>query len=260
MRTRLPAADEAPESTEALAPFRIDAPLAVRDCLRALRDRCAPLALHGLPGNGRWLEARLVSVNAPIDRIELDIGVTGFNVVVPPARSIQVVGFLDRVKVQFELAELERIEAAQGLRLRAWLPAVLYRRQRRDAYRVRPFGSSAARCTVPDTSALPAGTFDVQDASVGGVSLRWDAQCAPDHGALLEDCILALPEVAPFRCDLRVRSVEPGDAGKARFWRIGCAFETLSAPLQRAMQRFVFDTDRRTLRQRRAAAPSQPHQ
>lgn len=254
----LSSATEAPESAEALAPFRIDAPLAVRECLRTLRDRCAPLVLHSAPGDGSRLPARVVSVNAPIDRIELDVGAPHAGTVEPlPSGAVWIVGFADHVKIQFELTGMQRIDGVDGMRVRALLPAAVYRRQRRDAYRVRPPGASAARCAVPAQRDLPDGTFDVLDASIGGLSLRWSAQRAPSCGERLEDCIVALPEVAPFRCDLLVRSVEHGAHGNAQPWRVGCAFEALSGPLQRAMQRFVFDVDRRSLQQRRAARTDQ---
>ena len=247
-----------PEAVETLAPFRVDAPLEVRECLRALRDRCAPLALHGLLRDADLTHARLVSVNAPIDHVELDIAVQeARGAAVMSAGTVQAVGFLDRVKVQFELTRLTPVEAAEGLRVRALLPLHLYRRQRRDTYRVRLPASSVARCTVPAGSGgCGAAIFEVLDASIGGVSLRWNAQRPPSCGSRIEDCVLTLPDMPPFRCDLLVRSVEPIALSTPGSWRVGCAFETLSGPLQRTMQRFVFEADRRSLQQRQATAPA----
>lgn len=246
----------APDPHEALVRYRVDAPLGVRECLRALRDRCAPLTLHPLAPSG-CISARLITINSPIDRIELSIDAQrDLMVALRSFKDVEAVGLVDHVKIQFTLTQLEHVESAHGLRLRALLPTFLFRRQRRDTYRVRLSASSPARCTVPAHGAGHAGTFEVLDASIGGVSLRWGAQRVPVCGELLEDCILALPEVAPFRCDLHVRSVEPDEQDRAGAWRVGCAFETLSGPLQRAMQRFVFETDRRSLQQRRVAARS----
>lgn len=245
---------------EELVQYRVDAPLAVRECLRALRDRCTPLTLHPLASIG-CVSARLVTINSPIDRIELSVDAQrDLIVALRSFDRIDAVGLVDHVKVQCALTQLEHVESAHELRLRALLPVFLFRRQRRDTYRVRLWASRPAHCSVPARDGAHAGTFEVLDASIGGLSLCWGAQRVPVCGELLEDCVLALPDVAPFRCDLHVRSVEPGDRDGAAAWRIGCAFEALSGPLQRAMQRFVFDVDRRSLQQQRAARIDQQPQ
>ena len=71
--------------------------------------------------------------------------------------------------------------------------------------------------------------------------------------------MVSLPGVAAFRCDLLVRSVQAAGgahrdaAGSARTVRVGCAFEALSQPMQRVLQRFVFDTDKSHLQRVRGA-------
>lgn len=241
MPVRRPEARYRPEPDEALAAWRVADALSVRACLRALRDAAAPLVMHLADGR---LEGRLVAVNAPIDRIEIDLLQASGS---PAAGSAAtVVAFEDRIKVQFRLAHLQSVEGTP-MRLRALLPDALHRVQRRDAYRVRPLPWAQPRCSVPapDGTMLPA---EVLDTSIGGVSLRLPASVAPQAGQRLADCQLALPGAAPFRCDLRVTSVQPETEGV----RIGCAFEALSVPLQRTLQCFVFEADKRRILQQRA--------
>lgn len=233
-----------PEPEGALAAWRVADALSVRACLRTLRDAAAPLLLH-LHERDHRLEGRLIAVNAPIDRLEIEIGRAAD---LPDALArATVVAFEDRIKVQFGLAGLRRVEGAPA-RLRALLPDVLHRIQRRDAYRVRPLPWAQARCAVPapNGAMLPA---QVLDTSIGGVSLRLPPSVVPQAGQRLADCQLSLPGSAAFRCDLLVTSVQP----EAHGVRVGCAFEALSVPLQRTLQRFVFDADKRRILQARAA-------
>ena len=244
-----------PEPDDRLARFRVVEPLAVLACLRALRNEDAPVTLHAEPGaRDACAIGRIVAVNAPVDRIEIAAGGQDARLAAL-ARLAQAtaVAFADRVKIQFVLSGLACVaDADGGVRLRALVPPTLYRVQRRDAFRVRP--AWRARCTVPQPGGRPALSATVLDASVGGVSLGWTAPEAPRVGARLEDCQLALPGLSEFRCDLLVRSVgEPAPDAEPGTLRVGCAFEALSGPMQRTLQRFVFDTDKRHLMRLRAA-------
>lgn len=241
MPARRPDARCLPEPQEAIAAWRLCDALSVRACLRALRDAGSPVLLHWTE---RRLEGRLVAVNAPIDRIEIELdGAARWTAGLPPATAV---AFENHVKVQFGLTGLQRVEGSE-VRLRALLPDALHRIQRRDAYRVRPLPWAQARCSIvaPDGIVLP---VEVLDTSIGGVSLRLPASIAPRTGQRLADSQLALPGAAPFRCDLQVVSVRP----EARDVRVGCAFESLSVPLQRTLQRFVFEADKRRILQARA--------
>jgi c-di-GMP-binding flagellar brake protein YcgR len=60
------------------------------------------------------------------------------------------VAYLDSVKLQFDLTDLVLVRGARSCALQASLPRVLYRFQRRGAYRVRTIERNAptARCAT----------------------------------------------------------------------------------------------------------------
>lgn len=226
-----------------LAAHGLDAPLEVIAWLRQLRERSIQVALFTHPAASP-LRTRLLAANAPVDRIVL--AADGLDSLVRADRPVQAtaVSFVDRVKLQFVAGPFTPATESGVAALLAPLPPVLYRLQRRNAFRVTPPAPRAARCSL-EARSVHAPTYPVVDLSVGGMSLLLPAQGQadlPSPGTRWDDCMLELPGVAALRCALVLMHAEVSDAGQGV--RLGLRFERLGPDAERDVQRYVIAAQR----------------
>ena len=89
-----------------------------------------------------------------------------------------MVGYLDSVKVQFDVSDLVLVHGNRASVLSCPLPREMFRFQRRNAFRVRPLMRSApvARLRHPD---MPDIEFALRviDVSIGGCALFLPTTC-----------------------------------------------------------------------------------
>lgn len=233
-----------PETDERLlAAHRLDAPLEVIAWLRQLRERSIEVALFAHPASPP-LRTRLLAANAPVDRIVL--AADGLDVIARAGQRTRAtaVSFIDRVKLQFDAGPFTPGTESGAAALLAPLPPVLYRLQRRNAFRVTPPAPRAARCSL-DARNVHAPTYPVADLSVGGMSLLLPAQgqaALPSPGARWDDCMLELPGVAALRCSVVLMHAEALEAGRGA--RLGLRFERLGPDAERDVQRYVIAAQR----------------
>lgn len=156
---------------------------------------------------------------------------------------------LNKVKVQFILRGVAKIEYQERPAFRAQLPESLLRLQRREYYRLTMPVTRPLKCQIPlpqaDGSTQPV-EVDVVDISSGGL-----AMIAPPDGIVLEegleiaDCRIDLPEVGTITATLRVCTLfEITLRSGARLKRSGCEFINIPGPMQTLIQRYIIKTER----------------
>lgn len=136
MLDTMPMALDAPHEAGALDDFRIGAQREVVAMLKSLCDANARLQRHSADGGS--LDATLWTVDPDRRAIgfNFDADATGLQSMLD-GRALVVVGSLESVKVQFELDAPVLVRSVATSVLQGALPRVLYRFQRRSAYRVR---------------------------------------------------------------------------------------------------------------------------
>ncbi len=165
------------------------------------------------------------------------------------------VGYLDSVKVQFDVEGLVHVHGTGGQSaLNCAIPEELFRFQRRGSYRVRPLlgAPPTAKLSHPEAGALL--ELRVLDVSVAGVALLLPHDLLPLHpGTLLHDVLIDLDADTRFTASVRVVHVTAINQD-AQGVRLGCEIERLSGEALRALQRYVDLTQRR----RRLMAQDKP--
>ncbi|HZV93148.1 MAG TPA: flagellar brake protein, partial [Caldimonas sp.] len=150
METR-PAPLDGMNDNEGLDEFRVTSPREIQGLLKQLLDGSVLLNLNASDGS---------VVTSAIWTLDSSRGTVGFNAD-PNDPGIQslleceeamVVGYLDSVKLQFEVHDLVLVHGHRASVLSCPAPREMYRFQRRNAFRVRPLMRSApvARLRHPD--------------------------------------------------------------------------------------------------------------
>ena len=224
-------------------PFRVDDAGEVAQLLYALRDGVTPVVLSA-PG-GSTVVCTLGSVDIARQRINFTA-----EPVHPSLQPLvdgdeaQAVGYLDFVKLQFELGDLLIVRGPEHCVLQAGLPRQVYRFQRRSAYRVRTLARHAptARLRHPAMPQMQLA-LRVIDVSAGGCALLLPEDVPPlEPGTTLHDVQVALDARTHFSAGVQIQhaSVLEGNARQ----RLGCQWIALPAPAQQALQRYVDQTQK----------------
>ena len=156
------------------------------------------------------------------------------------------VAYLDSIKLQFDLRGLLLVRSPQSCALQAVLPEVLYRFQRRQAYRVRTIerGSPKARLRHPSMPEMML-SLRVLDVSIGGCALLLpDDMPAIEAGVTLRGARIELDPDTRFGATLMVHhvsSIQPHSRGA----RLGCELRELDGSAERALQRYIDNTQKR---------------
>jgi len=230
-------------SAEILARFSIAGPLAVRAVLDDLVRERPLISLYSSDDFDEFVVSQLLGWDDHGVRLDFTTD-QGRQRALTTARRIIVVAFLDRIKIQFDAVDAS-IRTVDGRReLHCAVPRVVYRIQRRDAYRVRPPASQPAQCVVRGQNGVERA-YRVADVSAGGVGLLLPPlEQAPLRGDLWRHCRLEIPGYPPIPCDLAVRVVAEGLRDAAAGHRIGCEFVHATPEAQRAVQLYVMDIER----------------
>jgi flagellar brake protein len=154
------------------------------------------------------------------------------------------VGYLDSVKVQFDIHALVLVHGPKSSVLNCELPHLVYRIQRRSSYRVRPLANSSpsARFVVPGRP--DPVVLRILDVSLGGVALQGPGDFTLHPGSLLRQVEIELDADTQLQVDLRVHhATQLSSDGKAI--RLGCEFAALMASDGRALQHYIDQTQKR---------------
>jgi flagellar brake protein len=155
------------------------------------------------------------------------------------------VGYLEAIKVQFDLRGLVLVHGESASALQARWPEAIYRFQRREFFRVRTKDGALAHLRHP---ALPqmALALRVLDVSAGGCALMLPADVPPiAAGISIAGVRLELDEDTRFEATLSIQHVSGGMLAPAGGTRLGCSFQQLGGAAQRTLQRCIDLTQRR---------------
>lgn len=230
---------------EGLDEFRVSSAREIAELLRRLCDGSHPLNLNARDGS---------VADATVWTIGAERGVLGLSVQAddPAVQTMMesqdgvAVGYLDNVKLQFDLHNLVLVRGERASVLRCNYPREMLRLQRRNAFRVRPplRGVPVARVRHTDIAEMHL-TLRVLDVSISGCALFLPNDVPPMQvGGVINQVELELDADTRFCVDLRLQHVTSLN-GDANGVRIGCEFVRTDVHAMRALQRFIDQTQKR---------------
>jgi c-di-GMP-binding flagellar brake protein YcgR len=220
-------------------------PLQVRALLQALVDQRSTVSVHP-DGCGQPFPSAVLELGE--DSVLLDGSpVSAFNRRAAGAGFLLCFAQVDRVQVRFR-AERPRQQERDGyVAFLAALPRELNHLQRRELYRLTTSLDDAPWVCVPDPAGGEALRWRAADISAGGIALllptdqkvfALDQRCT--------GCVLELPDAAAVTLSLRVRNlVGLRRADGTEQLRVGMRFEDLPRGADAAIQRHIFNVERR---------------
>jgi flagellar brake protein len=240
-----------PASLDALGPpgaldaFRVDDAAEVRSLLKSLMDRGVTINLNGSDGSS------YATTLWAIDSAHSKLAFTA-ELMAPAVHSLVeadeavAVGYLDQIKLQFEVSDRMLVHGRQHCVLQSALPRELFRFQRRNAFRVRTLERSAptARLRHP---AIPEMVLELRvlDVSVGGCALFMPSDIPMvEPGTQINDCTIELDAGTLLRGSIAVHhvtSIQPDSRGV----RLGCELLNLDPGDVRLLQRYIDVTQKR---------------
>jgi c-di-GMP-binding flagellar brake protein YcgR len=245
-------ADTLPMPLEALAnapgglsEFAITSPRELAAILKQLADGSAILNFNA--SNGVSMRATLWTVDAARGRISFAADAAD-----PRASSLTeceeatVVTYLDAVKIQFDVHSLVAVRGHGASTLSCPMPPVIYRIQRRGAYRVRPLlrSSPQARFRHPEIAEMELA-LRVLDVSIGGTALFLPEDVPTvQPGVQVNRVSIDLDAETRFVVDLRILHVSSLNT-ESKGARLGCEFVRAGADVERLLQRFIDQTQKR---------------
>jgi len=225
--------------------FRITAPFEISATLKRLADGNVHVGLNAPNGS---------SIVATVWAVDAARGVLSFGLP-PHERQLDnvvecdeavAVGYLDSVKVQFDLDKLVLVRDRQNVALKTSFPRELYRFQRRSSFRVRPplRTSPVASFRHP---MIPDMRLDLRvlDVSIGGCALFLPDDVPPlDPGVLMNGVVIDLDADTCIHTGLRLQHVTSlnGEGGGVR---LGCEMAGAGHEGLRALQRYIDQTQKR---------------
>ena len=226
--------------------FRITSPREVTAMLKQFQDGNVLMNLNG--SNGAMLSTTLWSVDPARGQLSFsaDVNAPVTHQLVECEEAIAV-GYLDSIKVQFDLQGLVLVRGTGGhATISAAMPRLLYRFQRRNAFRVRPLlrSSPMARVRHPAIAEMQLA-LRVIDVSIGGCALFLPEDVPPmQAGMVMNQVQIDLDADTRLHTNLRLQHVSALNP-ESRGVRLGCEFVSPGADMQRSLQRFIDQTQKR---------------
>jgi c-di-GMP-binding flagellar brake protein YcgR len=225
--------------------FRIGTPREIAAMLRQLYDGNVMLNLNAADGS---------VVRGTVWTMDSERGSLGFNIdagdpalhALLECQEVVVVGYLDSVKLQFDIHNLVLVRGPNASVLSGSFPREMFRFQRRSAYRVRPQhrSSPTARLRHTDIAEMQL-SLRVLDVSLGGCALFLPQDVPPlQLGGVLNQVQIELDADTRFLVNLRLQHVTSLNA-ESQGVRLGCEFVRADAAALRSLQRFIDLTQKR---------------
>jgi c-di-GMP-binding flagellar brake protein YcgR len=240
-----PAPLEGMSGKEALEEFRISSPRDVGTLLKQLLDGTVLLSMHGSDGS---------VFRSAIWTMDTARATIGFNAdpndpamqSILHSQEIIVVGYLDNVKVQFDVHHPVLVHGNRASVLSCPFPREMYRFQRRNAFRVRPLVRNApvARFRHPDQQDGEIA-LRIIDLSIGGCALFLPADVPVlSAGVQLAGVRMELDDDTRLEVQLRLQHVTSIN-NDGRGVRLGFEFVRPNGDTVRTLQRFIDLTQKR---------------
>lgn len=225
--------------------FRITQAPEIGAMLKRLADGNIHLGLNTPDGD---------SITATLWTIDAERGTLSFSVLANESRldavvesdEAVVVGYLDSVKLQFDIDKLVLVHSGSTVALKSAFPRELFRFQRRNGYRVRPLVRTTPVASLRHPM-IPDMRLDLRvlDVSIGGCALFLPKDVPPlDAGVLMNGVVMDLDADTRVHTGLRlqhVSSFNPESGGV----RLGCEMVSPGPEGLRALQRYIDQTQKR---------------
>ena len=225
--------------------FRVDDRTELLRLLKLLRDGSVPVALSSPRGHA--VSSQLWSLDPARDHLSFSAEGGGLALQgLAQSEEAVAVAYLDSIKLQFDLSELLLVHDHASSALRARMPSVLYRFQRRGSFRLRSLERLSPQVQLRHPS-IPDMLLELRvvDVSASGCALRLpDDVPALQPGTRMQGARMQLDADTCFTATLglqHVSSMQPGMPGT----RLGCELLDLDGPAQRALQRYIDRTQQR---------------
>ncbi|HSB25567.1 MAG TPA: flagellar regulator YcgR PilZN domain-containing protein [Burkholderiaceae bacterium] len=240
-----PAALAASGGIDPYAEFRVNNPREITSLLKQLAGDATPVVLSGPDAAG------LTTVIWTIDAVQQRINFSADPDSPQLQRLIELeeatcVAYLDAVKLQFDVDHLVLVRGNQTCSLQSDMPREMYRFQRRRSFRVRTLGRGTPTALLrhPSMPDMQLG-LRVLDVSIGGCALMLPADVPPlSAGLEIRGVRIELDPDTRFDTDLLLHHVTVIQT-PSRGSRLGCEFMHVQPQAQRALQRYIDQTQKR---------------
>ncbi len=231
-------------SSEERERYLVRHPAEVERILREVMQDKAIVTAYADDGRERMLTT-LVGLDPAGRSVYLDCGADeGMNARLTTCREVVLSTTHEGVRVQFTSPPLARVRRMEGDVLRAAMPEVLLRLQRREYYRLVTSLVDPVKCWIgTDHGELEATVVDL---SIGGVGILAYRPIIPlVVGRVYRGCRLSLPALGQLAVSLAVRSTfEVTLRNGRRSHRAGCQFIDLPPGVETDLQRYITRAER----------------
>jgi c-di-GMP-binding flagellar brake protein YcgR len=228
-----------------LRDFLLTSPGDIQALLRELLDANAKLNLNG--SDGTVYSTTLWAIDRARDTLVFSAEANDSRVSrLVECDDVVAVGYLDSIKVQFDVDELVLVHSGRSSALNGALPREVFRIQRRNSYRVKPLVRTApmARLRHPSVPDMQLA-LRLLDVSIGGCALLVPDNVPPlQPGSLLANVGIDLDVDTRFHTSLMLQHVTSFNPD-AKGVRIGCEWVKPSADVNRSLQRYIDQTQKR---------------
>lgn len=235
-------------------PYRIDSPQEVDQLLLEILKQGVLLRMHSGNENNAVITT-LVGIDFDTESIIIDSAAQQtINQQILDNGNAFFEAIINQVSIEFQIQHLVDTTHEGLPALTGPIPNFLRRIQRRESFRVRPKGSTAALCTLNTNST--ALTLPIFDISSGGVAIS-DEKSILDatKGYIFTDCLLTLPNVGEVSVDIQiVRQQTQTLASGKKLERFGCSFFNLKTPEQIRIQNYINQEERSQIARDRGLA------
>jgi c-di-GMP-binding flagellar brake protein YcgR len=240
-----PAPLSAAGSIDPYAEFRVQQSREIAALLKQLATDATPVILSGPDAAG------LTTVVWTIDTTQQRINFSADADSPQLQRLIELeeatcVAYLDAVKLQFDVDHLVLVRGNTTCSLQADMPREMYRFQRRRSFRVRTLGRGTPTALMrhPAIPDMQLG-LRVLDVSIGGCALMLPGNVPPLNAGLeIRGVRIELDADTRFDADLLLHHVTLIQT-PSRGARLGCEFMHVQPQAQRALQRYIDQTQKR---------------
>ncbi|HEU4457638.1 MAG TPA: flagellar regulator YcgR PilZN domain-containing protein [Methylibium sp.] len=159
---------------------------------------------------------------------------------------VVAVGYLEAVKLQFDLTDLMLVRGVGGCVMSARLPRRMYRFQRRSSFRVKPMGNASPVAVLRHPAVADMRlALRVLDVSISGVALFLPEDTPPiEPGTTIGLAQIELDGDTRFGASLVVHHVTLLNH-ESKGGRLGCEFAKVEPGGERQLQRYIDQTQKR---------------
>jgi c-di-GMP-binding flagellar brake protein YcgR len=227
-----------------LEPYRLSAPVEIATMLRRLQEANVQLNLNAPRGGVYTTTLWTADAARGVLSFAADTREPQLQALLEDDEAV-VVGYLENIKIQFDVDNLVLVHGGRASALSASYPRELFRFQRREAFRVRPLLRDApvARLRHPMIPEMQLA-LRVLDVSLNGCALLLPEDVpALAPGVLINEVLIELDLNTHFETALRLQhltAIRPDSHGV----RLGCEMAGLNPDARRTLQRYIDHTQK----------------